>query len=112
MKRFKRILVGVDLSWGDRFVAGELSEPNAEAVHQALWLAKLNAASIDFLYALDLSPKAQELISESSTDESKVLEQQEPLGSTHGTGSSSRIRGGRPRGCRQELVGANSPGTS
>ena len=67
--------MGVDLSWGDRFVADELSEPNTEAVRQALWLAKLNAASIDFLYALDLSPKAQELISESSTDESKVLEQ-------------------------------------
>jgi universal stress protein E len=75
MKRFKKILVGVDLSWGDHFVADELSEPNAEAVRQALWLAKLNAASIEFLYSLDLSPKAQELISESSTDESTVLKE-------------------------------------
>jgi len=73
MKRFKKILVGVDLSWGDRFVSEELSPPNAEAVRQALWLAQLNSASIDFLFSLDLSAKAQELISESSTDESTVL---------------------------------------
>ena len=39
MKRFKKILVGVDLSWGDRFVSEVLSAPNAEAVRQALWLA-------------------------------------------------------------------------
>ena len=75
MKRFKKILVGVDLSWGDRFVSEELSAPNAEAVRQALWLAKLNSASIDFLFSLELSAKAQELISESSTDETTVLSQ-------------------------------------
>ena len=74
MKRSRKILVGVDLSWGDRF-ADELSKPNAEAIRQALWLAKLNAASIDFLYSLDLSPKAEELISENSTDKSTVLEE-------------------------------------
>lgn len=73
MKRFKKILVGVDLSWGDRFVTEELSPPNAEAVRQAFWLAKLNSASISFVFALDLSAKAQEVISESSTDESTVL---------------------------------------
>lgn len=73
MKRFKKILVGVDLSWGDRFVSEDLSAPNAEAVRQALWLAKLNSASIDFFFSLDLSAKAQQLISESNTDESTVL---------------------------------------
>ena len=73
MKRFKKILVGVDLSGGDCFVADELSEPNAEAVRPALWLAKLNSASIDFLFSLDLSAKAQQLISESSTNEFTVL---------------------------------------
>ncbi|MGI9457580.1 MAG: universal stress protein [Aeoliella sp.] len=77
MKRFQRILVGVDLSWGDRFVAEELSAPNAEAVSQALWLAKLNSATIDFLFSLDLSAKAQELIHESSTDESTILDEAE-----------------------------------
>ena len=73
MKRFRKILVGVDLSWGDRFVSEDLSAPNAEAVRQALWLAQLNSASIDFLFSLDLSAKAQQLISESNTDESTVL---------------------------------------
>ncbi len=77
MKRFKKILVGVDLSWGDCFVADELSEPNAEAVRQALWLAQLNSASVDFLFALDLSAKAQQLINESNTDEPTVLDEAE-----------------------------------
>ncbi|QDU44626.1 Universal stress protein E [Symmachiella dynata] len=67
MKRFKKPLVGVGLSWGDCFVSDKLSEPNAEAVRPALWLARLNSASIDFLFALDLSAIAQELIAESST---------------------------------------------
>ena len=40
MKRLKKILVGLDLSWDDCFVADELSGPNAEAVRQALWLAR------------------------------------------------------------------------
>jgi universal stress protein E len=73
MKRFKRILVGVDLSWGDRFVADELSEPNAEAVRQALWLAKLNSATVDFFFSIELSEKAQLLISRSTVDEPNVL---------------------------------------
>ncbi len=73
MKRFKKILVGVDLSWGDRFVSEELTPPNAEAVRKALWLAGLNSASVHFLFSLDLSAKAQELISASSTNEATVL---------------------------------------
>jgi universal stress protein E len=77
MKRFKKILVGVDLSWGDCFVADELSEPNAEAVRQALWLGQLNSASVDFLFSLDLSAKAQQLIAESNTDETIVLDEAE-----------------------------------
>jgi len=77
MKRFKRILVGVDLSWGDRFVAEELSAPNAEAVRQALWLARLNSATVCFLSTLDLPAKAQQLIVESSTNESTILDEAE-----------------------------------
>lgn len=77
MKRFGKILVGVDLSWGDGFVADKLSEPNAEAVRQALWLAQLNSASIDFLFSLDLSARAQQMMSESSTDESTVFDNAE-----------------------------------
>jgi universal stress protein E len=75
MKRFKKILVGIDLSWADRLVAEELSAPNAEAVRQALWLAKQNTASLDFLFSLDLSVKAQQLIAESSMNESTVMDE-------------------------------------
>lgn len=73
MKRFKKILVGVDLSSGARMGSEELSAPNAEAVRQAIWLAKLNSATIDFLFSLDLSVKAQQLFSEGATDESTIV---------------------------------------
>ena len=71
MKRFKKILVGVDLSWIESSGTEDLSTPNAEAVRQALWLAKLNSASVHFLFALELSASAQQLLSGSSADESK-----------------------------------------
>ncbi len=71
MKRFKKILVGVDLSWIESSGTEDLSAPNAEAVRQALWLAKLNSASVHFLFALELSASAQQLLSGSSADESQ-----------------------------------------
>ncbi len=77
MKRFQKILVGVDLSWGDRFVSDELSPPNAEAVQRAMWLAKSNSASIDFLFSLDLSATAQEMLLESTTDRSTIVQEAE-----------------------------------
>ena len=77
MKRFKKILVGVDLSWGDHFVAQELSVPNAEAVRQALWLAKLNSASVSFFTSLELSAKVQRMIAENSTGEPTILDKAE-----------------------------------
>ena len=64
MKRFKNILVGTDLSRGDVLVSSELTPPNQEAVARALWLAKLNGASLLFVYALDVSVRAQHLIEE------------------------------------------------
>ena len=77
MKRFKNILVGVDLSWGDHFLAEELSAPNAEAVRQALWLAKLNSASVSFCTSLDLSAKVQRMIAENNTGEPTILDRAE-----------------------------------
>lgn len=74
MRCFKKILVGADLSGGDRFVANHLSAPNEEAVRQAIWLAKINGASVDFLFSLDVSAKAQEMIAASGADQSKVLQ--------------------------------------
>ncbi len=77
MERFSKILVGVDLGWADRTVAEELSEPNLEAVRQALWLAKANSASVHFLFCLDLSAKALQLIRETSGSEVNVLQEAE-----------------------------------
>ena len=73
MKQFKKILVGIDLSYGDRFVGEELSAPNAEALRRALWLANENNAEVTLLYALDLSEKAQTLLKEEQGLESNVL---------------------------------------
>ncbi|MDA9857102.1 universal stress protein [Rubripirellula sp.] len=75
MRRFRKILAGVDLSCCDRFVSEDLSTPNAEAVRQPLWLAKLNSVSVEFFSSLDLSAKAQQLVSKSKTDESTVLDE-------------------------------------
>ncbi|QDT00234.1 universal stress protein [Adhaeretor mobilis] len=75
MKQFKRILVGVDLSWGDRFVTDKLTPPNEEAVRQALWLAKHNSATVYFLASLELSAKAQHLIAASDTNKSTLLDE-------------------------------------
>lgn len=74
MKRFKNILVGVDLSQGDRLVTNELSVPSAEAVRQAMWLAKQNSATVHFFFALELSARAQEMILANRTDEPSILD--------------------------------------
>jgi nucleotide-binding universal stress UspA family protein len=47
MKPFRNLLVGVDPSHG-----GELTAPNQQAVHSALWLARENAATVTFFTAL------------------------------------------------------------
>lgn len=49
MKQFKNILVGVDLSQGDRLVSDELPPPTLEAIERALWLAKLNSSATSVL---------------------------------------------------------------
>ena len=74
MQRFKNILVGVDLSQGDRFVSTELPPPTVEAVERALWLAKLNAAHVTFFYAIDVSAAAQRLIEKSAGDEPTLID--------------------------------------
>ena len=52
MKRFKNILVGVDLAQGNVLVPEDLVPPTEEAVTRALWLAKTNSARLVFFYAL------------------------------------------------------------
>ena len=64
MQSFRRILVGVDLSHGDRFVSSDLNAPTEEAVHRALWLASHVSGEITFFVALELSAQAEELLRE------------------------------------------------
>jgi len=75
MKRFENILVGIDLSQGDRLVSDELTLPNSEAVQRALWLAKKNSAQLLFFCALDISAKTQNLIENSTGSEPTVVDQ-------------------------------------
>lgn len=75
MKRFKNILVGVDLPWGDHFVGDELAPPTAAAIERALWLARMNNAKLFFFYAVDVSAATQRLIRENDALANNVLEQ-------------------------------------
>ncbi|MGI9455444.1 MAG: universal stress protein [Aeoliella sp.] len=74
MKRFKNILVGVDLSVGDRYVSEDLSPQASEVVRRALWLARMNSAHVTFCFALDISARAKKLLEEEHA-EGTVLEQ-------------------------------------
>ncbi len=52
MKRYKSILVGVDLADGERLVSSNLKEPSKEAAERAIWLAKSSSAHLTFYYVL------------------------------------------------------------
>ena len=73
MRRFKNILVGVDLSHGDRFVSRELLPPSVEAVERALWLAKQNTAQLTFFYAVDVSESTRRMLEDSDGGNSVVF---------------------------------------
>ncbi|GAA4472942.1 universal stress protein [Novipirellula rosea] len=62
MKRFKSILVGVDLAEGDRHVVDTIPPSSLKAITRAIWLAKTNAAHLTFLNVL--SPWAPNLDAE------------------------------------------------
>lgn len=52
MKRFKKILVGVDLAQGDTLVSDNLAPPTEEAIARAIWLAKGNRSRLTFFHVL------------------------------------------------------------
>jgi len=62
MQQFQNILVGVDLSSGDRFAADELSASTQEAIKQALILGEALGAKLTFFAGLDISPQTEELL--------------------------------------------------
>ncbi len=59
MQRFKKILVGIDLAEGDRFVSERLATSTQNAIDAARWLAKSNSAELCFIYVLP--PRAEQL---------------------------------------------------
>ncbi len=64
MKRFRRLLTGVDLSSGDHLVSDKLTLPNRAAIEQSIELASDSGAEICFLTCLDISDATQRLIDE------------------------------------------------
>lgn len=64
MKRFRRILTGVDLASDERLISPDLTAPNREAVRQAIDLASESGAEVCFLAAIDVSAATQRLIEE------------------------------------------------
>ena len=77
MDTFQRILVGVDLAVGDRYVGHSLEPPAREAVRMAVALAKANAAELTFCYVLDDSTMQlsarHEILEENERGEPTIL---------------------------------------
>jgi universal stress protein E len=73
MQHVKSILVGVDLSEGDRLIGAHLGAPTQEAVDRALIVAKSQQAEVRFACVLDVSADAQAVIAASGGDESPLL---------------------------------------
>ena len=62
MQSFRKILVGVSLSRGDRLASAELAPPTEEGVRRAIWLARQIRAEVTFFSALELSPQTEEAL--------------------------------------------------
>lgn len=73
MKRFKKILVGVDLSQGDHLVSDQLPEPTSEAIRRGVWLAQTSGAELTYFSSIAISARAQHLIEESPDSHDDVM---------------------------------------
>jgi len=73
MKRFKNILVGVDLSSADRAVSSELAATTVVAIDRALKLAKRNSARVTLSFALDVSERARFVLEHIDEEEKHPL---------------------------------------
>jgi len=62
MQKFQNILVGVDLSSGDRFAADELNTSTQEAIEQALILGKSLGAKLTFFAGIAICAQTEELL--------------------------------------------------
>ena len=62
MQHFRKILVGVDFSRGDRLCSPDLSPPTAEAIRRAIWLGQHCSSELTFFFTLDVSPQTEDRI--------------------------------------------------
>ena len=80
MQSFRKILLGVDLSRGDRLVSDELTAATEEATHRAFWLgAQLATAELTILSVLDVSPQAEDALKGGAAAPPSALSQAEAL---------------------------------
>jgi len=75
VKRFQKILAGIDLSVGNRLVGEQLTAPNREVVRQAIALAAQSSAALCFYTALDVPEATQQMIVEQRGTAGTVLEE-------------------------------------
>jgi universal stress protein E len=64
MQRFRKILVGVDLSSADHLAEVELTPPSREALRRAIWLAAHTRGELTIFSALDVSAHARTVLQE------------------------------------------------
>lgn len=75
MQQFRKILVGVDLSSGDRLASSDLSAPTKEAVKRAVWLAGQLSAEVTFLAVMEISAHAEELLHDEFAEATRSAEE-------------------------------------
>jgi len=73
MKRFRNIVVGVDLANDDQLVADKLSDATSAAIDDGLWLAKHNDAKLIFFNALEVPEYARFVAQEQPDVESTLI---------------------------------------
>ena len=74
MKRFKNILVGVDLANDDQLLADEFSHATNAAIENGVWLAKQNDSRLVFFNALEIPDYARFVAEEHSDIESSLID--------------------------------------
>lgn len=72
MKRFKSILVGVDVADSEHLVAENFTPSTSCAIDTGIWLAKKNNAQLHFLNVLESSDYARLIVEEHSGVESEL----------------------------------------
>ncbi|HQX50223.1 MAG TPA: universal stress protein [Planctomycetaceae bacterium] len=79
MHEFRRILVGVDLSFQGKSLSGVLSPPTEEAVERGMLLAAQNGAELCFAAVLDAGDTTERLIHDARTDDPNVFDEAHAL---------------------------------